>query len=133
LIVQEIRRLLTEERLSQRKVARITGISRGTIGRIASGKRPDYPERSQADEWPEPSGPPERCPTCGGMVYMPCRLCALRGQLAGPIKPHPMGGTESDGDLKVDLPPELHARYESIHHRAKVDPREEEPCMRETR
>ena len=41
-VVEEIERLLGEEKLSQRKVARLTGVSRGTIATIAAGKRPDY-------------------------------------------------------------------------------------------
>ena len=41
-VVEEIRRLLAEDTLSYRKIARLTGVSRGTIGAIASGKRPDY-------------------------------------------------------------------------------------------
>ena len=127
LVVREIRRLLTESRLSQRMVARITGVSRGTIGRIANGSRPDYPECNEAAEWPEPCGPPQRCPSCGGMVYMPCRLCALRSQLAGPLKPPVLAGTESDAGLELDLPPDLHARYELLHNRVALEPREE-PC-----
>ena len=41
-VVNEIRRLLTGEGLSYRKITRITGVSRGTIGKIAAGTRPDY-------------------------------------------------------------------------------------------
>ena len=41
-IVAEIRRLLAEEKLSQRKIGRLVGVSRGTVAAIASGTRPDY-------------------------------------------------------------------------------------------
>ena len=37
--VQEIRRLLDEGQLSQRKIAAQLGVSRGTVGAIASGRR----------------------------------------------------------------------------------------------
>ncbi len=77
--VKEIERLLAEGRLSQRKIAKALGVSRGVVDAIASGKRPDYEARRQhrADDG-EPQGPIERCPTCGARVYMPCRLCRVR-------------------------------------------------------
>ncbi|MCG8448097.1 MAG: helix-turn-helix domain-containing protein [Pirellulales bacterium] len=79
-LVEEVRRLLDEGQLSQRKIAAKLGVSRGTVGAIASGRRGIYGR--------EPNGedlflsctdlPPERCPTCGGMVYKPCVLCRAR-------------------------------------------------------
>ena len=83
-VVEEIRRLLAEDTLSHRKIARLTGVSRGTIGAIASGKRPDYQQlrRAPQGEPLEPAGPPERCPGCGGMVYHPCRFCRARSLAA---------------------------------------------------
>lgn len=78
-IVEEIKRLLAEGKLSQRKIAKVTGISRATIGAIASGKRPDYQPRSRdEDDYFRPTGPAVRCPGCGGKVYLPCRLCRVR-------------------------------------------------------
>ena len=78
-VVEEVRRLLAEGKLSQRKIARHIGISRATVGAIASGKRPDYTPRPRSeDDLYQPSGPPARCPGCGGVVYLPCRLCHVR-------------------------------------------------------
>ena len=57
-IVKQIRRLLAEGKLSHRKIACMMGVSRGTVGAVAKGRRPDYPERESAEE---PSGPLERC------------------------------------------------------------------------
>ena len=76
-VVEEIRRLLAEERLSHRQIARLTGVSRGTIGAISMGRRPNYEQlrRNRRPDPLAPTGPPKRCPGCGGMVYMPCRLC----------------------------------------------------------
>ena len=80
--VQEIERLLCEHRFSQRQIARRTGVSRATIAAIADGTRPDYEARRRlhqlrrAEE--ESTGPVERCPGCGGMTQMPCRLCRMR-------------------------------------------------------
>ena len=77
--VKEVQRLLAERKLSQRKIAQAIGVSRAIVSTIAKGKRPDYEPRvrAQAVEF-EPLGPIERCPSCGGRVYMPCRLCRVR-------------------------------------------------------
>ena len=77
--VDEARQLIDEGKLSQRKIARLLGMSRATVSAIASGKRPDYVAlRLARCVGEEPQGPLERCPTCGGRVYMPCRLCRVR-------------------------------------------------------
>lgn len=70
--VQEIRRLLEEGELSQRKIATRVGVSRGTVGALATGKRGDYGREPTVEE---PLGPPERCPGCGQLVVMPCVYC----------------------------------------------------------
>ena len=77
--IDEARRLLAEGKLSQRRIAQAIGISRATLSGIASGKRPDYEalRRARGQE-EEPLGPVERCPSCGGKVHMPCRLCRVR-------------------------------------------------------
>ena len=81
-IVLEIRHLLAEGTISQRKIARRLGVSRGTVNAIALGRRRESAGR--ADDVEEgflaPAGPPRRCPGCGGMVRMPCLLCRLRGR-----------------------------------------------------
>lgn len=78
-VVEEVRRLLAEGKLSQRKIAKHLGISRATVGAIASGKRPDYQPRPREEDDPfQITGPPRRCPGCGGVVYLPCRLCYVR-------------------------------------------------------
>ena len=79
-VVEEIRRMLREGRLSQRKIASQIGVSRGTVNAIALGRR-----RRRRDARPgrgrgfiPPTGPLVRCPGCGGRVQMPCLLCYLR-------------------------------------------------------
>jgi hypothetical protein len=61
--------------LSQREVARELGINKNTVNAIAK----------RWSDGPRPSSrtPPgyARCPTCGGMVQMPCRRCELERQL----------------------------------------------------
>lgn len=114
--VAEIRRLLTEEKLSQRRVAKLTGISRGTIGAIASGRRPDYdtlpPGAGEVEE--DPCGPPERCSGCGGLVYMPCRLCRQRARMARLARPTPPVVADLRGLAGLDLKPEHRARYDEV-------------------
>jgi hypothetical protein len=78
-VVDQILRLLGEGHLSQRKIARTVGVSRGTIGAIAKGHRPRV--RRSAERWADPDrplGPPSRCGNCGGLVFMPCLLCRVR-------------------------------------------------------
>ncbi|MGQ9576125.1 MAG: helix-turn-helix domain-containing protein [Thermoguttaceae bacterium] len=89
--VAEIRRLLAEGKLSQRQIARKTGVSRGTVNAIARGKRQDRIRRHEPDgQFAPPSGPLRRCPGCGGMVQMPCLLCHVRA-LRKLCDPNPTG------------------------------------------
>ncbi len=79
-VVEEIRRLLDEAELSQRKIADKLGVSRGTVGAISNGQRGIYGREHDPHE-PDLCNlnlPPERCPGCGGMVYVPCLLCRAR-------------------------------------------------------
>ena len=76
-MVEEAERLLHEGRLSQRKIAKLIGISRSSVHNLARGKRPRLGPKP-SDDVPYFSGPLERCPGCGGRVYMPCLLCRVR-------------------------------------------------------
>ena len=111
-IVADVRRLLAEGTHSQRKIARLTGISRGTVGAIASGRRTDYDNSGNGD-LEEPSGPPERCPGCGGMVYMPCLLCQARNESAENPR---RSAYSSVAPVRagLELRPEHHARYRQV-------------------
>lgn len=79
-LVAEVRRLLAEGRLSQRTIARWTGVSRGTVNAIAQGKRRGNERQREESrlEFTPPLGPLLRCRECGGLVQMPCLLCQLR-------------------------------------------------------
>ena len=55
-VVLEIERLLAEGTLSQRTIAKLTGVSRGTVGSVAKGTRRD-PEESHAASREESDGP----------------------------------------------------------------------------
>jgi hypothetical protein len=112
-IVAEVQRLLVQPGLSHRKIAQITGVSRGSVGAIASGKRPDYamPRSAGAEDCEEPTGPPRRCPGCGGMVYMPCVLCRVRETTAARRQ---FAAVEDRDSLDVNLRPEHRARFEVV-------------------
>lgn len=119
-VVHEVRRLLAEGNLSQRKIAKRTGVSRGTVGAIAAGKRPDYeslrPARKEAFD--EPDGPPQRCPVCGGMVSMPCRACSAQALKTRSSKPLiPQAFAQLDEPLGLDLTEEHRRRYEEVRAR----------------
>ena len=79
-LVDEIKRLLREGGLSQRKIARRLAVSRGTVNAIALGKRPECKSRrtEAGEDFFPPTGPVARCRGCGAMVRMPCLACQIR-------------------------------------------------------
>ncbi len=79
-VVEQIRDLLAIGELSQRKIARRLGVSRGSVNAISQDRRPDYARSARAagQRFPQREGVPRRCPGCGGMVQMPCLLCYVR-------------------------------------------------------
>ena len=83
-IVHEIRRLLALQ-TSRRRIARQLGVGRTTVSAIATGRRLELSAREPPVplEFDGPVGRIARCPTCGGRVYLPCRLCRVRAQKNG--------------------------------------------------
>ena len=78
--VRKIKELLAAKKLSQRPIAKLMRVSRGTVSAIATGRRPDYAalrrqREAEAVTVREPKG---RCPQCGAKVYMPCLACDVR-------------------------------------------------------
>ena len=123
-VVDEVRRLLAEGKLGQRKIAKRMRISRGTVGAIATGRRPDCESPGKTrprDGSPEVAGPPRRCPGCGGTVYMPCRVCRVRQTAARLPRPAPVQQFgQPDEPLVLALADRHRRRYEEIRSR-KVD------------
>jgi len=77
-VVAEIKRFLAEGTWSQRKIARHLSVSRGIVGAIANGKRPERRKtRYVGLDFVPPTGAPERCPRCGALVIRPCVACQL--------------------------------------------------------
>jgi hypothetical protein len=118
-VVDLVKALLVEGRHSQRRIARMTGVSRYTVWAIANGKRPDCKQQRQAKQKAAGapfSGPAQRCPTCGAMVQLPCLACVIRerkqkGQLSSPF-----GGVEGEG-LQLELVDRAQRRYEQVRAR----------------
>jgi hypothetical protein len=131
-LVQRVERLLAEGRLSQRNIAKLTGVSRGSVGAIAAGRRPDYEalrRRRQEQEPPKRTGPPQRCPDCGAMVLMPCLACELKRDARGAPgrRPGPRSGYP-DGLLELDLRGEHRARYERVRARREAEAEQAAHC-----
>jgi hypothetical protein len=81
---KRVRSLLAEGTLSQRSIARLTGLSRSSIGGIARGNRRAFIAAGVDDgvKFFSTSQSPQRCPECGGLVYMPCHACRIRGYVS---------------------------------------------------
>jgi predicted XRE-type DNA-binding protein len=118
-IAAEIRRLLDTQTLSQRKIAAIVGVSRGTVGSFAAGRQRNE-SRSKIDE---PSGPPTRCPGCGSLVYLPCLLCLARKERQQHRKRASTAYVSGD----LDLRPEHRQRYEEVRRQRIATERTEGP------
>lgn len=76
--IGRVRAMLAEEkRRSFGVIAKACGVSRTAVARIATGK-PMLVELLMVHDGPAP----QRCAGCGGMVYMPCKLCRVRAWMA---------------------------------------------------
>lgn len=117
-LVEQVQRLLDENVLSQRKIARSLDVSRGTVARIAAGQRPDYDalqRARQSQTSPLPAGPLERCPGCGGMVFMPCLLCRVEAIRAESPRTSKLRlRTRPAEPLGLNLKEKDRARYEEV-------------------
>lgn len=116
-MIDKIRRMVATGSYSLRQIARLTGVSRGTVAAVAHGKRLDRPSPADDGAGEEPLGPIARCPRCGALAHLPCRACDVhswqavhrRGRSAGPVDELP--------EVTLDLAGDERARYEEIHAR----------------
>lgn len=122
-VIRLVQKLLNQGRLSHRKIAQAAQVSRGTVNRIASGKRPAemVRRRSEHDEMELPAGPPERCPQCGSMVLMPCRACRTR-HAENRSRNHVREMALLQEPLGLDLRPAHQKRYEEVRARREHQP-----------
>jgi hypothetical protein len=99
---------LLERGAFQSKIRRATGLSCTTVRRIADGKL-DYRLGTSRFNFTSiihnETATAERCPGCGGMVYMPCVLCTIRNAVQGP-----------NSNVEVVVAEELHDAIESCTH-----------------
>lgn len=108
-LVAKIRYLLETEKLSQRKVAALTGVSRSTVQAIASGKWAARRRRAgQAES--EGSQQTTRCPQCGArIVGVTCRACQVKRLIAeGKLRPLEVS---AEGPPRLELEGPCYARY----------------------
>jgi transcriptional regulator with XRE-family HTH domain len=82
--INRVQRLLATGQYSQRAIARMAGIGRALVSRIARGLLDERLASAETDdsdfEFVEPERPYVRCPTCGGRVLMPCLLCQFQAR-----------------------------------------------------
>jgi hypothetical protein len=86
-MVDEAQRLWSTGQWSQRQISRYLGICRATVRLIVLGQYTVRLREKNDHElamFDPDAGPPERCPTCGGTVYLPCHLCYIRGLKSQP-------------------------------------------------
>jgi hypothetical protein len=85
--IREIRELFADGK-SFREISRKVGIHRNTVAKyVLAGDSLDV-DADSVDGLEEflGGGPLSRCPECGGMVFMPCKLCETRKYLYRRIK-----------------------------------------------
>jgi len=140
-MIEKVRRLVATGKHSLRKVARLTGVSRGTVAAVAHGTRRDRRRAVCGDLEEEAPGPIERCPECGALGESPCRACRVRQwqriqrrrsfraadepSAPAPCRPaaEPRDGMPHKSGLTLELAGEHRRRYEEIHsQRMKEEP-----------
>ena len=124
--VDEVRRLLATGQYSQRRIARMSGVSRGTVLAIATDRRPDYLDVPPSEKPPDLyRRVTDRCPGCGALALLHCltghcRACQLRqhlqiGQVTG--RSSRLSDDLSEGPLGLELAEGDRQRYEQIRRR----------------
>jgi hypothetical protein len=121
--VAKVRKLLGSG-MSSRKIARETGVNRGTVAKIADGQSVTRVSTDGVELFDD--GPVGRCETCGGMVVLPCRLCRVRAmknadRLAGvPGDASPF--TAKCDAIELDLMGELQQRLDEVRAARQQNP-----------
>ncbi len=118
-VEREVEHLLKTEGMSQREIARRTGVSRQVVGRVKNGKLVGIREVmrrklevSLVEMRDVTGGRVNRCSTCGAMVYGECRECLLKKAKRNGELTQVYDG--SGGSLDSDLSDEEASRLEEI-------------------
>jgi len=118
-------RALLRRGASQRQIARYLGISHGTVGDVAAGRRrlkfpKRRPPRLKLFKDTRPAGQDEegeplyRCRQCGRRLTKPgCLACQLEREKPGPSH-HDKSETPLDGPIGVNLRGDARRRYEEV-------------------
>lgn len=117
--VAEVEQLLASGGISQRAIARRTGVSRGTVAAIAAGTRRKKPLRAFVGPPFDLAAPLKRCPQCGGRVHLPCWACAVEAirqtRSYRPFAERPTAaGAPAAIVVGLDLRPEHQRRYRRV-------------------
>ena len=118
-IIAEAKRLLAEGQ-TQREVARLLGISRGTIGAVLKGRRPNYADREDESRI-DPNALKSRCGGCGALCVQPCLACRDRELLKKAVGRRPEAVDSSrlptTDALDFELRPDHRARLDEVRLR----------------
>jgi hypothetical protein len=121
-IVAEVERLLALG-CKQRAIARCLPICRGSVSRIALGRRDPSMRRKQSKSEPVVEGPTKRCSGCGGKTYLePCLVCRDRQAITERLKRAretlhraELPFMQEDEPLGMNLKGRHQERYEQLH------------------
>jgi hypothetical protein len=117
-VIRDIEVLLEEGQLSHRQIAEMVGVARGTVAAVLRGHRRSddlFTQPPPEEPQSESKQPPRRCPSCGGTVRMPCKLCRVRELVAGKRLRPP--ARWPGGPIGLELKPEDYARYVEVRRR----------------
>jgi len=118
-LVADVHRLHATGQYTQRAIARKTGVSRGSVATIVSGRRPDYQalraakQAADAEQPPSLNGPRSHCDECGCTVTQPCVACRAKAAQRNGTKRITRSEGTPEG-LAPDLKPEDEARRREL-------------------
>jgi hypothetical protein len=123
-VVEAVKRLAAEGRFSDAQMAAMTGVAKGSVQNIRTGRWDAWRKRREAaagdkDETAlalvrQHQEQTEKCASCGRRVVAPCLACEVVALLkSGALKPAP-GVASPDDSLALQLRPADQARYREV-------------------
>jgi predicted Zn-ribbon and HTH transcriptional regulator len=119
-VVERVKELLADGRLSQRQIARQAQVSRTSVQQIAGGQhRKKAASTGRLMPGETLLAQPTTCQTCGNKIAIkPCRICKSRQMKAkrtASSVPPPKG--QQPHNLAIELRPEHEARLNAVRKR----------------